>query len=92
MTSGEGPPGRDGRVMHSLDGGNTWERIANAGLPDAYPRVAVPLFAESMAWLAADDGRIFRSQNPRGGWSPAFDLGVRINALAAEGASCSVTI
>ncbi len=91
VTSGEGPPGRDGRVMHSLDGGKTWERITNAGLPDAYPRVAVPLFAEGVAWLATDDGRIFRSQNPRGGWSQVLDLGVRINALAAEGTACSVT-
>ena len=92
VTAGEGPPGRDGRVMHSLDGGNTWERITDAGLPDAYPRVAVPLFAEGVAWLATGDGRIFRSQNPRGDWSQAFALGVRINALGAEGTSCSVTI
>ncbi len=92
VTAGQAPPGREGRVMYSPDAGQTWELIAGAGLPKRYPRVPVPLYAEGAAWLATDDGRLFRTEDTGGAWSLVAELGVRINALAAEGTACSVTI
>ena len=90
LSSGDRPPGLNGRLYHSSDAGKSWVELAGEGLPRESPRAAVPLFAADAAWLGTGSGQLLRADDPRGRWSLACELPAPIHALAAEGRPSSV--
>jgi hypothetical protein len=90
IATGARPPGLEARVYHSLDGGHTWRAVVDPALPNRYTRVPVLLFAEGSAWLATDQGQIFRADDPRGTWALVDDLRTPIHAASAGGSPSSV--
>lgn len=91
IATGERPPGLNGRVYHSLDGGHSWEQIADSILPDRYDRVPIVLFTEGSAWIATDKGRVFRADDARGRWSLVYTVPTMIHAASAGGSPSSVS-
>ena len=91
IATGERPPGLNARVYHSLGGGHAWKQIAGSTLPERYDRVPVVLFAEGGAWIATDKGQVFRADDARGNWSPAYDLPTGIQAASAAGSPSSIS-
>ena len=91
IVAGDRPPGRNGRVYHSLDAGVNWTRIDDPALPERYDRVPVVLFAESAAWLATDDGDVYRAESPSDTWSFVCRLSAPANAMVADGSPSSIT-
>ena len=91
VATGERPPGLNARVYHSLDGGRTWGQIVDSTLPERYGRVPVVLFADESAWIATDEGNVFRSDDTRDRWSLAYKMPTTIHAASAGGSPCSVS-
>ncbi|MBI4220585.1 MAG: hypothetical protein HY682_10600 [Chloroflexi bacterium] len=90
VAAGDRPPGRNGRLYHSSDGGNSWGRAKGNGLPGEFESVPVPLFAPGRVYVGTDKGEIFSAKRVEGSWSPAGFVGTPINAMAADGATSSV--
>lgn len=91
IVAGDRPPGRNGRVYHSLDAGLNWVGIEDPTLPERHDRVPVMLFAESAAWLATDDGDVYRAESPSDAWSFVCRLPAAANAMVADGSPSSIT-
>ena len=91
VATGERPPGLNARVYHSLDGGQSWEQITDSTLPENYDRVPVVLFTEGSAWIATDEGQVFRADDARGSWSLAYELPIAIHAASAGGSPSSIS-
>lgn len=91
VATGERPPGLNARVYHSLDGGHSWEQITDSTLPGNYDRVPVVLFTEGSAWIATDEGQVFRADDARGSWSLAYELPIAIHAVSAGGSPSSIS-
>jgi len=90
IATGDRPPGLNARVFHSLDGGHSWTQIVHPTLPNRYARVPVLLFAEGSAWIMTDTGQVYRTDDPRAGWSLLAELGTPIHAASAGGSPSSV--
>ena len=90
VATGQGPPGVNGRVCHTLDGGLTWSELKGRGLPDAYPRVPVVLFTDGAAWLLTADGDVFRADVPQAEWTLSCHLPVAITSATASGSPSSI--
>ena len=90
VTSGDRPPGLNGRVYHSLDAGRSWVELVGSDLPETSRRAPVPFFGDGAAWLATDTGGLLRAEDPRAAWKLVRELPVRINAVAAASGSSSV--
>lgn len=90
IATGERPPGLDARVHHSLDGGRSWLQLAQAPLPERYGRVPVVLFADGSAWIATEEGRVFRADDAREAWTLACEVSAPIDCASAGGSPSSV--
>jgi len=90
IATGDRPPGLNARVFHSLDGGHNWTQIVHPTLPNQYARVPVLLFAEGSAWIMTDTGHVYRTDDPRSGWSLVAEFGTPIHAASAGGSPSSV--
>ncbi len=90
VTSGDRPPGLNGRIYHSTDAGRTWVELTGPGLPEESRRAPVPLFAAGAAWLGTDTGRLLRAEDPRKDWTLVHEFPSSINAVAADGSPSSV--
>ena len=91
IATGESPPGLNARVYHSLDGGHSWKQITGSALPEHYERVPVVLFAEGSAWIATEQGQVFRAEDARCGWSQVHELPTAIDAASAGGSPSSIS-
>ena len=91
LSTGDRPPGLNAQVYHSLNGGHSWNRLEDLGLPDRYERVPVVFFAEGSAWIATDEGEILRAENANSRWVSIFNIQTSINAASFEGSSSSVS-
>ena len=91
LATGDSPPGLNAQLYHSLDGGHSWGRIEDSGLPDRFDRVPVVLFAQGSAWIATDKGEILRTDSARTGWTLAHKLPTSIHAASAEGSPSSIS-
>lgn len=90
VSAGDRPPGLNGRVYHTVDGGRSWSELAGSALPELSRRAAVPLFRQGAAWLGLDSGDLLRAERASGPWKVAGEVGVPINAMVAEGSPSSV--
>ncbi len=90
VTSGDRPPGLNGRIYHSIDAGQSWVELTGRGLPEESRRAPVPLFAAGAAWLGTDQGQLLRAEDPRKAWTLVHELPSAINAVAADGSPSSV--
>ncbi len=91
VATGERPPGLDARVYHSLDGGYSWNQIKESPLPKRYDRVPVVLFAEGSAWIATDEGQVYRADDASSSWSLVDQLPTTIHAASAGGSPSSIS-
>lgn len=91
VTAGEGPPGVHACIYHSPDAGRHWEVVAAPALPEAYDQVPVVFFAEDAAWIATQQGQIFRSEATPDRWSQVGELPARIQSVSADGRAVSVS-
>ena len=91
VATGERPPGLNARVYHSLDGGQGWSQIVDSTVPERYGRVPVVLFADDSAWIATDEGHVFRAEEAGGRWSLAYEMPTTIHAASAGGSPSSVS-
>ena len=90
VASGTRPPGQNCHVYHSTDDGRHWQRISDEGLPERFGRAPVPLLTADEAWLGAEDGSLYRAEDPLGSWELCEGIPVAINAMAADGSPSSV--
>lgn len=90
VATADSPPGLNGRVYHSSNGGHRWTQVRHAALPKSYNRVPVLLYADGAAWIATEEGDVFRADAPRGKWSLVCQLPAAINAAVAGGSPSSV--
>jgi photosystem II stability/assembly factor-like uncharacterized protein len=90
VTPGEGPPGVNGCIYHSLNNGSSWAKLSDPILPDQYGRVPVVLFAEGAVWIATEQGQVFRAEDVSGSWALAGQVPAAIYAAAAEGSPSSI--
>ena len=91
VATGERPPGLNARVYHSLDGGHSWKQVTHPALPGRYDRVPVVLFAEGSAWIATEEGQVFRADDARSYWSLIGQLPTTIHAASAGGSPSSIS-
>jgi photosystem II stability/assembly factor-like uncharacterized protein len=91
VATGERPPGLNARVYHSLEAGQRWHEVIAPALPKQYGRVPVVIFSEDAAWIATEDGKVFRASDPHSKWSLVCQLPAAIYAAAAGGSPSSVT-
>jgi DNA-binding MarR family transcriptional regulator/photosystem II stability/assembly factor-like uncharacterized protein len=102
IATGQRPPGISARVYHSLDGGRSWNQVVDPVLPEQYARVPVVIFAHGNAWIATDEGQVFRAEAAQtngvayrgpgiGGWSLVQDLPTSIKAASAGQSPSSVS-
>ena len=91
IATGQRPPGLDAHVWHTLDGGHTWEQVLDPPLPSEYARVPVVLFADGSAWIASEDGRVYRADDASGSWYLECELPAVINAASGAGSPSSVS-
>jgi photosystem II stability/assembly factor-like uncharacterized protein len=89
VTSGDRPPGLNGRIYRSDDGGHGWRELTGDPLPGPRDRAPAPLLTAGGAWLGGADGRLLRSTD-LAGWEVVATIPAAINALAAPGRSSSV--
>ena len=91
IATGDRPPGLDARVYHSLDGEQNWKQVTDSALPDRYKRVPVVLYSEDSAWIATDEGQVFRADDARGKWTLTYELKTTIHAASAGGSPSSIS-
>ena len=91
IATGERPPGLNAQVYRSLDGGRSWERIADPTLPSRYDRVPVLLFTEGRVWIITDSGQVFRADDAGGSWSLVHELPTVVHAASAGGSPSSIS-
>ncbi|MCH8940514.1 MAG: hypothetical protein IIC27_05285 [Chloroflexi bacterium] len=91
IATGQAPPGVNGQVYHSLNGGHSWERIQDPILPEHYDVVPVVLFTEDGAWIATDKGQIFHADDPRGGWTLTSEVPTPVHSASAGGSPSSIS-
>jgi len=91
VATGQRPPGLNARVYHSLDGGYSWKQITDPSLPEDYDRVPIVLFTEGSAWIATDEGQVFRADDAGGSWSLIYELPTTIHAASAGGSPSSIS-
>ena len=91
VSAGDGPPGTNGRVLRSLNGGNDWSLVTHSTLPEAYDRVPVVLFANGCAWIATEKGQVFSADDTSGDWSLVCHLPTPIHAASAGGSPSSIS-
>jgi photosystem II stability/assembly factor-like uncharacterized protein len=69
LANGNGPPGNDGRLYRSRDGGDTWERLALPGqINSTVWCVAVNPADPSLMFTCTNLGQIFRSTDSGDAW------------------------
>ncbi len=90
IATGQRPPGINAHVFHTLDGGRSWKEVADTVLPGQYHRVPVVIFADGSAWIATEEGKVYRADEARGKWSFACELPAAINAAVANGSPSSI--
>lgn len=90
VAAGDRPPGRNGRLYYSSDGGQSWRRAEGDGLPGEFDSVPVPLFASGRVYVGTDKGEVFAAEAAEGSWNLAGSIETAINAMAAEGVTSSV--
>lgn len=74
----DGSSGKNGRIEHSLDGGNTWQPLTSAqnrSMVERFVQVGSHLFA------VMSNGSVWHSPLPRQNWTPILPKETRINAL-----------
>ncbi|MFQ6029165.1 MAG: WD40/YVTN/BNR-like repeat-containing protein [Dehalococcoidia bacterium] len=90
VTAGEGPPGVNGCIYHSIDSGRNWNKLVDPVLPQKYNRVPVVLFADSSVWIATDQGQIFRADDTKSSWSLVGEIPAAISAASGGGSPSSI--
>lgn len=91
LSTGEAPPGLNAQLYYSRNGGKSWHRLESAGLPNHYNRVPVVLFAEGYAWIATDEGEIFKACDVSGSWEFVCNVPLVVLAASADGSPSSVS-
>ncbi len=89
IAAGARPPGREGRLYRSDDGGETWAEIRDPALPESFPRAPVPLLTAAGACIGTDEGRIFQAEEAAGRWRLVAELRSAINCMVVAGGSPS---
>ncbi|WP_140949899.1 WD40/YVTN/BNR-like repeat-containing protein [Cupriavidus pinatubonensis] len=70
LANGNGPPGNDGRLLRSKDGGDSWERLILPGeLNSTVWCIAVHPSNPSLIFVATNLGQLFRSLDGGDSWS-----------------------
>ena len=97
IATGQRPPGLAARVYHSVDGARSWEQVVDPVLPEMYERVPVVFFAQGSAWIATEQGQVFRADIPHadggslGSWSLVHELPTSIKVASAGGSPSSIS-
>ena len=91
LTTGEKPPGLNAQLYHSRNGGKSWNRLEPPELPNHYNRVPVVLFAEGCAWVATDQGEVFKAHDVLGPWEFVCKIPSVIYTASHEGSPSSVS-
>jgi len=69
LANGNGPPGNDGRLLRSSDGGDTWERLSLPGaLNSTVWCIATHPSDPSLMWVCTNLGQLFRSTDGGDAW------------------------
>lgn len=69
LANGNGPPGNDGRLLRSEDGGDTWERLALPGeLNSTVWCIALHASDPSLMFVCTNLGQVFRSTDGGDSW------------------------
>jgi photosystem II stability/assembly factor-like uncharacterized protein len=69
LANGNGPPGNDGRLLRSADGGDTWERLSLPGdMNSTVWCIATHPSNPSMIFVCTNLGQLFRSVDGGDNW------------------------
>ena len=91
LSTGETPPGLNAQLYYSRNRGRSWDRLKSSRLPNHYNRVPVVLFAEGCAWIATDEGEVFKAINVQGPWGFVCKIPLAVLAASGEGSPSSVS-
>ncbi len=77
-------------MYHSLNAGENWAEVADPALPERYDRVPVLSYADGLAWLMTNEGRVLRSDDADGPWSLACELPAAVRCAVGDGSPSSI--
>ncbi len=70
LANGNGPPGNDGRLLRSVDGGETWERLTLPGtINSTVWCIATHSSNPNLIFVCTNLGQLFRSTNGGDSWT-----------------------
>ena len=92
VSSGDRPPGLNGRVYHSDDVGKTWFELPEEATHGPHKRAPVPFFSSGgdAVWLGTDGGRLLRAEAPLSEWALVAELPAAVNTITDGGSPSSV--